>query len=254
VLSPALCSLLLQLCAGQTDPSRLLNLPGGHRMLSGGHEQTKPRFATLSEAVQHDDIRGLKLLLDEGQNPNAPTPDVSPLRLACTLKRMPALKLLIDAGAQPSDCTGWNAESRGVLDEGLKDLRLLTACEGPDAEAIGAALKAGARIEARRGDGLHCVEVAAQQGSVECLKAALKSGGKVSGDALALAIEANRDDAAELLVKAHAPLRPRSKDSEPLLQLAAKQRMVKTLTALREAGVKVNAVDKTGAEDAGSRP
>ena len=149
---------------------------------------------SLRALVLASDHAGLAAALESGADPNAPLPDGSvPLAWASELQDGSAVRMLVDAGANPNG--GTNAFSP-----------LLVACLNPNAEVLDALLDAGAQIDARSRDGVPVLSICAGRAPTSVVERMLDAGAAVDGTdasgqtALMWAAAHDRPDTFDLLL------------------------------------------------------
>ena len=160
----------------------------------------------LVDAAKNQDVVGVRSLLKQHANINAPDVDgTTALIYAAHQNNLDLVRLLLDAGA---DAKAANRYRVTALSE---------ACNVGNGEMIQALLKAGADPNAAIGEGETPLMTASRTGTVEGVKALLAAGADVNAKegyrgetALMWAVAENHADVARLLIAAGAELNARS--------------------------------------------
>jgi ankyrin repeat protein len=184
------------------DAARKDDREGVRSLLHEHAEVNAPQVdgtTALHWSVRQDDLEMSRLLLKAGANPNAANRyGMTVLSLACTNGNPAIVELLLDAGADP------NAALPGG------ETPLMTASRTGNAAAVHALLAKGANVEAKETRGQTAILWAAAEGNVEAAKELLQAGADFkirlnSGfTPLLMAVREGRQPMVQLLLKAGA--------------------------------------------------
>ena len=190
----------------------------------------------LVEAVEKGDKEGVRSLLEQQADVNAPQADgTTALHWAAHRDDLETAELLIGAGADVNAANHY----------GVTPLSL--ACTNGSAAMVERLLKAGADPNAGQQTGETAVMTASRSGNVEVVKLLLAHGADVNGretrreqTALMWAVEQAHPEVARALIEGGADVHARSRSGFTPLLFAAQQGDLDSVETLLAAGVDVN--------------
>jgi ankyrin repeat protein len=190
----------------------------------------------LVEAVERGDREGVRALLEQQADVNAPQSDgTTALHWAAHRDDLETAELLIGSGADVNAANHY----------GVTPLSL--ACTNGNATMVERLLKAGADASAVQQTGETTLMTASNSGNVEVVKLLLAHGADVNGretrrgqTALMWAVEQEHADVAWALIEAGADVYARSRSGFTPLLFAAQQGDLESVETLLGAGVDVN--------------
>ena len=205
----------------------------------------------LIAAARSGDADRVGMLLDQGADPRAASPDgTTALHWAARAAEAAAVEILLAAGANPAAANRY----------GVTPLAL--AAENGDAASVAALLAAGVDANAASPDGETALLLAARTGRVEVLDLLLAAGAEVDAaeqwrgqSALMWAAAEGNVGALRRLLAAGADIEARSAGGLTPLLFAVREGRIDTAQALLAAGADVNAgIDSTTASTGAYTP